>query len=128
MQLSRRKALAGCAVAVTALVVAAPAASGGTVEKPKTPKITVADDYFAPAEATVKVGGKVKWVWDKMNLNTHDVVLTKDRPNGVKARDFRSSSGAIGIKFAPKFKVPGKYAFICTYHRTVMKSTVTVKK
>ena len=60
--------------------------------------------------------------------NTHDVVLTKEHPNGVKARDFRSSSGAIRIKFTPKFKVPGKYEFICTYHKTVMKTTVTVKK
>ena len=33
-----------------------------------------------------------------------------------------------GYKFTPKFEVPGKYKFICTYHKTVMKSTVTVKK
>lgn len=123
----RRKALVGV-VAVTALAVAVPGASGGAASKPKTPKITVADDYFAPTEVSVKVGGKVQWIWDDMNLDTHDVVLTKDHPKGVKARDFRSSSGAIGIKFAPKFEVPGKYAFICTYHKTVMKSTVTVKK
>ncbi len=130
MRLSRRKALAGCAVAATALAVAVPVASGGAgnSQKPKTPKITVADDYFAPTEVSVKVGGKVQWIWDDMNLNTHDVEVTKNRPKGVKASDFRSSSGAIGIKFAPKFEVPGKYEFICTYHRTVMKSTVTVKK
>lgn len=128
MQLSKRRALAGCAVAATALAVAVPGASGGAAGKPKTPKIKVADDYFAPTEVTVKKGGKVQWVWEDDNLNTHDVVLTKQRPKGVKARDFRSSSGAIGIKFTPKFEVPGKYGFICTYHRTVMKSTVTVKK
>ncbi len=131
MQLSNRRALAGCVLTATALAVAVPGATGGVMdnaERAKTPKITVADDYFAPTEVSIKKGGKVKWIWDNTNLNTHDVVLTKQRPKKVKARDFRSSSGAIGIRFAPRFKVPGKYGFICTYHRTVMKSTVTVKK
>jgi plastocyanin len=124
----RRTALIGAAVAVAASAVAAPIASGGEDRKPPTPRVTVADDFFAPVDVTVKAGGKVKWAWAPENLDTHDVVLTSKHPNGVKASDFRSSSGAIGITFAPKFEKAGTYGFICTYHKTVMRMTVTVKK
>jgi plastocyanin len=129
-KLSKRKALAGCcAVTATALAVAVPGASGTTDNvQSKTPKITVADDYYAPATATVKAGGKVQFIWSDANTDTHNVVLTKDHPKGVKASDYRSGDAAVQYKFTPKFEVPGKYAFICTYHKTVMKTTVTVKK
>ena len=70
----------------------------------------------------------VKWVWDSSNTNTHNVILTSKHPKDVKASDFRSSSGAVGISFKRKFKVPGKYGFICTYHRSEMKFGLTVKK
>jgi plastocyanin len=126
----RRTALIGAALAATASAVVAGGAvgSGGADRKPPTPRVTVADDFFAPVDVTVKAGGKVKWAWAPENLDTHDVVLTSKHPKDVKASDFHSSSGAIGIRFAPKFEVPGTYGFICTYHKTVMKMTVTVKK
>jgi plastocyanin len=125
----RRGALAGCALAaIAAVAVAVPAIGGATDGKRGTPKVTVADDYFAPVDVSVKKKSKVKWVWDSDNLDTHNVVLTSKHPKGVKASGFRSSSGAIGITFAPKFKVPGKYQFICTYHKSVMRMNVKVKK
>ena len=34
----------------------------------------------------------------------------------------------MGVKFKRKFKVPGTYNFICTYHKSVMKMDVKVKK
>ncbi len=46
----------------------------------------------------------------------------------MKPSDFSSSSGAVGLVFKRKFTVPGKYGFICTYHRSEMKQTLTVKK
>jgi plastocyanin len=115
-------------VTATALAVAAPAASGGSVEKRKTAKVTVADDYFAPTDVKIKAGDKVRWVWASQNVDTHNVVLTSTHPNGVKTRDYRSGDAAVQYKYTAKFDVPGKYAFICTYHKTVMKTNVTVKK
>ena len=49
----------------------------------------------------------MKWVWSDANTDTHNVVLTNEHPKKVKKSDFRSSSGAVGIKFKRKFKVPG---------------------
>ena len=127
-QLSKRTALAGCAAAAITLVVAAPAASGGQAAKPKTTKITVADDFFSPSEAKVKAGDKVQWLWASDNSDTHNVALTSTHPKGVKASDYRSGDAAVQYKYTAKFTVPGKYGFICTYHKTVMKTTLTVKK
>lgn len=130
MQLSKRTVLAGCAATATALAVAVPGATGTPAHKPqsKTPKITVNDDYYAPTSATVKAGGKVQFVWADINTDTHNVVLTSTHPKGVKASDYRSGDAAVQYKYTPKFTVPGKYAFVCTYHKTVMKTTITVKK
>lgn len=128
----RHRALAG--LAVTAIATSAIAASAGadTATKlraaAKTPVVKVADDFFAPTSVTIKKGQRVKWKWDRNNINPHNVVVTKQRPKGVKKRDFKSGSGSTGMRFAPKFKKPGKYGFICTFHRTTMKMTVTVKR
>ena len=124
----RPRALAACALAAAAVTAVAVPASSGAGAVSKTPVVTVADDYFAPTDVTVAKGGKVKWVWDSMNTDTHNVVLGAKHPKSVKANDFRSRSGAVGLTYAPKFKVPGTYEFICTYHTSVMRMTVKVKK
>ncbi len=125
----RPRALIACALAAAAIsAVAVPVTSGADGTSSKTPVVTVADDYFAPTNVKTQKGGKVKWVWDDFNTDTHNVVLGNKHPKDVKANDFRSSSGAVGLTYAPKFKVPGTYEFICTYHKSVMRMTVKVKK
>ena len=125
----RIKGWASAGLAAIALVaVAVPASIGSEQGRRATKTVTVADDFFAPTDLEVKKGTKVKWVWDSSNTNTHNVILTSKHPKDVKASDFRSSSGAVGISFKRKFKVPGKYGFICTFHRSEMKFGLTVKK
>jgi plastocyanin len=114
-------ALAACALAVPATIGVANAAHFKTVH------VTVADDYFSPTAVKIKSGSKVSWEWSDANLDSHNVRLQKG-PKGVKKKDFKSATGAIGITFAPKFKVPGKYHFICSLHAAVMTMDVTVKK
>jgi plastocyanin len=114
-------ALAVCAVAVPAAVAAPDAALRKTVH------VTVADDYFSPTSVKIKKGSKVSYDWSDANVDSHNVKLTKG-PKGVKKGDFKSATGAIGISFKPKFKVAGKYHFVCTIHRAVMQMDVTVKK
>jgi plastocyanin len=128
-KLNKRAILAGCALTGTALAVAVPGATATTDKtKATTPKISVTDDLFTPSTATIKAGGKVQWVWGNANTDTHNVILTSTHPKGVKASDYRSGDAAVQYKYTPKFEVPGTYKFICTYHRTVMQTTVTVKK
>jgi len=131
----RARALIGAAVAATALGAAAVPALGGTQAKRATTNVTVADDYFAcgkctgtvPVNLNVKKNDKVKWVWSDANTQTHNVKLTKG-PKGIKPKDFSSGSYAVGATFKKKFEKPGKYAFVCTYHKNVMAITVNVKK
>ena len=114
-------ALAVCAVAVPAAVGAADRAER------KTAHVTVADDYYSPTAVKINKGSKVSYDWSDANVDSHNVKLTKG-PKGIDKKDFKSATGAIGINFAPKFKVTGKYHFVCTLHRSVMQMDVTVKK
>lgn len=90
-------------------------------------KAKVGDDFFSPTLLKIKKCAKVKWKWLPTNGNPHNVTLTKG-PKKVKKKDFTSATGSIGIKFARKFKKPGRYDFICTIHPTTMQMTVKVKK
>lgn len=124
-----RRTLVGCALAgITAAAVAVPASNGSVEAKRATTVVEVGDDYFAPDALKIKKNSKVRWVWLDANTDTHNVVLTNERPDGVKKADFRSSSGAVGLVFKRKFKVPGKYEFACTYHKSVMRQALTVKR
>lgn len=117
-------ALATVAVAAVAGAAVAPADPAPR----KTAKVTVADDYFAPEDVKVKKGNKVKWIWDDLNGNPHNVRLTSKKPDGVKKGDFKSPTATINQTFSAKFKTPGTYGFKCSIHPTVMKMTVKAKK
>jgi plastocyanin len=129
---ARRAALCTATVAL-AVAVAGPIAAGAdgpgaeAAGKRKPVKVKVADDYFSPATLKVKKGTKVKWKWNRNNLNPHNVTLRKG-PKGVKKKRFTSATGSIGIKFNRKLKKAGDYKFICTLHESVMRQTITVKR
>ncbi len=132
----RRRALTCAAVAATAIAAVAVPAFGGVETKRATTSVTVADNYFAcgkctgtvPLDLKVDKNSKVNWVWSSSNTQTHNVKLTGTHPKGVKPKDFTSGSYSVGAKFKRKFTVPGTYGFICTYHKSVMKMDVKVKK
>jgi plastocyanin len=125
---------------ITALVALTALAMPATGVAAKNKTVKVKDDFFSPGfpkVVKVKKDAKVKFKWNDMNVNTHNVTLKKG-PKGVKkskpctggkiTKCNKSGSGAIGIKFNPKFNKKGTYDFICTIHPTVMKVTVKVKK
>jgi plastocyanin len=136
----KRAAVALVAIAATAVAVA-PATQAGKSGKPKKgPTIKVVDDFYTPTAVKVKPNTRVKFKWDKTNLNPHNVVLQK-APKGVSKKECRyskgevpmkdcgsSPTGSIGVKFKPVFKKKGTYDFLCTIHPDVMKTKVTVKK
>lgn len=122
-------ALAAIAVAVPGAIAADPAPGAGAAGN-KIAKVRVGDDFFSPIDMTVKKGTKVKWKWLPENSNPHNVTLTK-APKSLSRKDkkrLKSATGSIGIKFNRKLKKNGKYKFVCTIHRTVMKQTIKVSK
>ena len=126
--MSLRRAVAVAAV-LAAVAVPAAASGDGPAKRLAPPKlVTVADDYFAPVTLRIYKGRRVKWRWDQLNTNSHNVTLTRVHPPRVRRRDFRSISGTVGINFVRKFTVPGKYGFVCTLHSTVMRMNVFVRR
>lgn len=91
------------------------------------PKVVgVHDDYYDPTDVSIKSGGSVKWVWDSMNLNPHDVVLVKG-PKGTSISDFSTpGTYSINAKFQRTFTKPGTYNFHCTIHSSIMQMKVVV--
>ena len=118
----RRRAAQALLVAGVAAIAAVPTASGGT-ERPKK-VVQVADNYFDPMNFTVKKGTRIVWKWSADNAETHDVKLI-ERPKG--ARRFHSDPAATDFAFRRTLRVRGKYKVICTFHRVLMKQTITVK-
>lgn len=122
-------------IAVTALALVAVLgimgvpASGDQRPRPRpVPKIIrVADDYFGPSRASVARNKLVRWVWNRTNTDSHNVVLTT-APRGVNKRAYRSATGSIGVRFQRRLVTPGNYLFICTIHPTVMKLNVAVRR
>ncbi len=125
--MSRARLYGAIVAAVALVVVAGPAGAPAELAK-KTATVSVVDDFYAPEDIKIKKGSKVKWVWDDLNSNPHNVTLTSTKPKGVKKGDFTSGTGAVNLTFKRKFTKVGKYGFVCTIHRTVMKMTVKVKK
>ena len=127
----RRTRLWGMLVAVACLAAAALPATGSsapTADRAGSPKIIkVADDYFAPPFTRVVPNRMVKWVWSLDNTNTHNVRL-KSAPAGVDKSKFRSANGSIGIRFARRLTKVGLYEFVCTFHSTVMRHKIRVRR
>jgi plastocyanin len=118
----RRRNIAAVAALGAILAAAAVPALGASSPK-KT--INVIDDSFAPPKATVKRNTIVVWRWSANNYQEHNVKLVS-APHGVKK--FTSPSGTTGITFRKRFTKPGTYRLVCTYHSTVMKLTLRVKR
>jgi plastocyanin len=119
--MNRRNIVAAAALGGILAAAAVPALGASTPKK----TINVIDDSFAPPKATVKKNTIVVWKWSANNYEEHNVKLVS-APHGVKK--FTSPSGTTGITFRKRFTKPGTYKFVCTYHSSVMKLTLRVKR
>ena len=117
-----RRPAAVLLVAGIAALAAVPSASGGTTPPKKV--VQVADNYFDPMKSSVKKGTRIVWKWSADNAETHDVKLV-ERPKG--ARRFHSDPAVTDFAFRRTLKVRGRYKVICTFHRVLMRQTITVK-
>lgn len=116
----RARAATALLAASAVVLVAAPAAPGSVPKK----RVTVADNFFDPANFKVRKGTRIVWRWSRDNSARHDVKLVRG-PRGV--RRFRSEAATTGYVFRRKLRKRGKYKVICTFHRVLMRQTITVR-
>jgi plastocyanin len=123
VDVSRKIALAGAAVAALGLI---PVAVAGAADPPKPVKKTVKvrDNFYSPLKLDVPVDSTVTWKWPTVPGDVHDVFSEK-RPKGAKK--FHSELAASDYSFKRKLTTPGTYKVICTIHEE-MSMTIKVRK
>jgi plastocyanin len=104
----------GAAVAPTATPTSA-AAPTPTAPAETGPTVTVGDDFFQPAELTVKAGETVRWVWSGGN------------PHSVKLNDTTSPTLTGSGNFEFTFDAPGRYEYVCGVHGASMAGVIVVE-
>jgi plastocyanin len=104
---------------VAAAIVAASIACSDTPTSNKrssAAQITVADNYFTPASATIAAGDTVIWIWG--GSAGHDVQFsTGGAPAGCGA-----TSSGVCIR---AFPTAGTYSYFCSFH-SGMNGTIIV--
>ena len=116
-------------------LVACGGGSSGTTAPPPTPpggggsntSVTVGNNFFQPATATVPAGSTVAWTW---NSCANDVYgNTQCTPHSVTFDDGGPSSQVQSSgTFSRTFNAGGTYTYYCTVHgRNVMSGSVVVQ-
>ena len=110
LELSKRKALAGCcAMAATALRSRsrARAGSGRRARSTKTTEGRPSATTTTPPDGRERSrrAARSSGVWAADNTDTHNVIL-KQHPKGVKASDYRSGDAAVQYKYTPSSRSP----------------------
>ena len=91
-----------------------------TATEPATTAINVADDFFAPMEADVDVGGRAEWTW--MGSNQHNVTWV--------SASFTDSPTQTSGTHLVQFPAMGDFDYYCTVHGTPtsgMRGTIRVR-
>ncbi|MEO6057822.1 MAG: hypothetical protein ABIQ49_13385 [Gemmatimonadales bacterium] len=94
--------------------------SSGPGPEPQPGAVSVRDNFFQPANATVTLtDGKAEVVWDWGGSNQHNVTFDAGPPNSAT-----QSSGS----FSRSFTEAGRFTYYCTVHgRDVMSGAVDVQ-
>lgn len=92
-----------------------------TKPRPATHTVTIDAAAFSPATLTLRPGDTIVWINKDLVSHTATSTLKKDKGG--------FDSGAIppGASWKHTPKLPGTFAYICTFHPT-MKGTVQVRK
>lgn len=106
MTLRRRTAAVASLVATAALL----AVLGGSAGARAGFTVKLGDDFFAPNEATVAAGTKVRFKW--VGEDEHNIAK-KRGPGGSFSSPLTDQQG---VQFTKKLKKRGTYRLICTVH------------
>jgi len=99
--------------------------------KGKTKRVDVLDDYFTPAELTIKRGDWVNWVWGNENANAHNVSLDSGPASLTAAEKYKLSTANApqrNYSFKRQLNKVGQYNFYCSLHAGTMYMTIQVTK
>jgi plastocyanin len=93
-------------------------AAGGAAPRTGLIPVSYRDNSIAPPHVTVKAGATLKWT--NLDATDHNVVVTSG-PKKLSSPAFNK-----GGTYRVTFTKPGVYQYLCTFHPTTMKGTITV--
>ena len=116
---SRRGAAASAALALYMFAFAGSASAAGP-----TP-ISIIDQSFQPADATIQVGDTVTWTVTKAIADPHSVTSGTPSDSG-KVFDSKPTLHVNGDTFSYTFNAAGSFPYYCIVHPSQMHGTITV--
>lgn len=80
-------------------------------------KVDLGDNFFSPAQLSLKVNDSITWSWANIGgFEPHNVTLGAG-PSGVSRSDFQSpTTASTSTRFTRTFEKPGQYNFVCSLH------------
>lgn len=99
------------------LIGATGAPAGG-----KKQRVVVGNNFFTPANKTIRKGTLVKFKWTGGGA-PHNVTKTKGPGKNFQSK----TTSAAGVHFKKRLRKRGKYKFICTIHPSSMRLTLKVR-
>ena len=111
--------------AVGAIAILATGAAGAYRQTSVAAPVTVkfGEYFYRPAQQTVHVGQKVRFV--NVGKIAHTVADT-DAKGNIRSRDIKPRELVKGAVQVVVFKRPGTVRYLCTFHPTSMKGVITV--
>jgi plastocyanin len=117
---SRRAAAATAAVALCLFAFAGSASAAGPTA------ISIIDQSFQPADATIQVGDTVTWTVTKAIADPHSVTSGAPGPDSGKVFDSGTKLHNNGDAFSWTFSAAGSFPYYCIVHPNQMHGTITV--
>jgi plastocyanin len=114
-------AAAGCLALTGAALVASPGGAAGT--KPQV--VRLGEYFFRPGTVTVRVGQPVVFV--NVGKIEHTVADT-DAKGTIRSRLIKPHPLAHGARQQVVFRHPGTVHYLCTFHPTLMRGRLVVRR
>ena len=121
--MARVASLAAIAVALVAAGGASGAPGGAAARAPVT--ITMGEFFFKPRVVTVHVGQPVRFV--NVGKIVHTVADT-DRRGAIRSKLIRPRPLAHGAVQVVRLRKAGVVSYLCTFHPTLMKGRIIVRR
>jgi plastocyanin len=114
-------AAAGCLALIAAALLASPGGAAGT--KPKV--VRLGEYFYRPGTVTVRIGQPVVFV----NVGKIDhTVADADAKGHVRSRLIKPHPLAHGARQEVVFRRPGTVHYLCTFHPTLMRGQIVVRR
>ena len=125
MRLPGRSIASPCALAAFATVALSLLAFAGSASAAGPTAISIIDQSYQPADATIQVGDTVTWTVTKAIADPHSVTAGTPSDSG-KQFDSKATLHANGDTFSQTFNTAGSFPYYCIVHPSQMHGTITV--